>query len=76
MFVKRQVASEMGIQFLNLWKRFMAEEDYKKYLCDGLHFSADGNKLVAELLLPIVRQLSEKWFDYYPDWKEITLEAP
>ncbi|GBG86000.1 hypothetical protein CBR_g40813 [Chara braunii] len=52
-----QVGREMGVPVIDLWK--MMQEgggDWKRYLCDGLHFSEEGNAFVFDALMRVVEE--------------------
>jgi lysophospholipase L1-like esterase len=53
----KEVASEVGIPFLNLWTKMQSSEDWRTFLSDGLHLSASGNKFVGESLIEMIDEL-------------------
>lgn len=64
-----RVASDLSCPSVNVWENFMLEKNYKKLLSDGLHFSKEGNQLVAELIMPHIVKITQNWKARYPDWK-------
>ncbi|CAG5117182.1 unnamed protein product [Candidula unifasciata] len=66
------LAVEMGTECVDLYSEMMKSEEYASYLCDGLHLSQRGSKLLFDLLRPIIEKLTAQlpaaWF---PFWDEI-----
>jgi lysophospholipase L1-like esterase len=47
----RALASELALPLADLHGAMQAREDWRDLLCDGLHLSEGGNKLLAEVVL-------------------------
>ena len=65
----RHIARERNVRLIGLYDAMV---DQPELLCDGLHLSDDGNKLLADL---VDQQLNELLGDaescvQLPDWKE------
>lgn len=55
-----EMATEVGVPCLNLWKAMQKDDGWKDFFTDGLHFSKTGNDFVAQALLKTIAQ-------HYPD---------
>lgn len=50
----KDIADELGLPFLNLWKNMLDQENWQSFLSDGLHLSREGNKFVGKKLLEVI----------------------
>lgn len=49
------VAQELNLPILNLWEEMQKNKNWgEDYLCDGLHFTPEGNKFVGECLQKLI----------------------
>merc|ERR1712071_381381 len=55
----------------DLWNAMERRADWKDCLCDGLHFSPKGQRLLADTLIPILEPLLPAYEDYMPNWKDL-----
>lgn len=49
-----EVADELNIPNLNLWKEMQKFDKWNEYFCDGLHFSEKGNAFVGKSLIKVI----------------------
>lgn len=50
----KEVADELNVPNLNLWKEMQKFDKWNEYLCDGLHFSDKGNAFVGDRLIKVI----------------------
>ena len=73
------LAAELGVPCVDLWSRFVGVEGYgDRLLNDGLHLTAEGNGLVAEAVLEVLKGLkldAEEMVADMPSWDAMLLEG-
>ena len=73
------LAAELGVPCVDLWSRFVGVEGYgDRLLNDGLHLTAEGNGLVAEAVLEVLKGLkldAEEMAADMPSWDAMLLEG-
>ncbi|BFZ06312.1 hypothetical protein BsWGS_09351 [Bradybaena similaris] len=66
------IAEEMGTECVDLYSEMMKSEEYASYLCDGLHLSRHGSRLLFDLLRPVIEKLTAQLpTTLFPSWDEI-----
>jgi len=51
-----EVAKELGVPCLNVWQAFQTDDNWGRFLSDGLHFSPAGHDFVAQQILEKIQQ--------------------
>lgn len=70
-----EVATEMGTKKVDIYSEMMKEDDFQKYLRDGLHFNQKGSELLFNLLWPIVDDLTSHIPElFFPRWDAVNLD--
>merc|ERR1711874_338022 len=67
----RTVAVETGVSFVPLYDAIMSRLSLEEGLSDGPHLSKSGNKLLYELLEPLLEERLSHLDIRFPDWKEM-----
>jgi len=52
--VAEDLSKELNLPNLNLWKEMQRSDNWEKFLCDGLHFSEEGNRFVGKRLVETI----------------------
>jgi isoamyl acetate esterase len=52
----QQVAAELKLPCLNLWEKFQTDDNWGRFLSDGLHFSSDGHDFVFKCLEEAIQE--------------------
>lgn len=52
----RNIARERGLHVLDMWSTLQALPNWQAMLTDGLHFAANGNEAVFNLLMDTINQ--------------------
>ncbi|VDN99193.1 unnamed protein product [Rodentolepis nana] len=64
-----EVAKETGVACVNIFAAIAAQENWKDYLIDGLHFSRQGGLFCAEILANILENILSQKMNF-PDWQD------
>ncbi|CAJ2670741.1 unnamed protein product [Trifolium pratense] len=53
-----EVCNELNIEAIDLWSAIQKREDWKDvcFIDDGVHFSAEGNKIVSKEILKVLKE--------------------
>ncbi|KAK7265680.1 hypothetical protein RJT34_33303 [Clitoria ternatea] len=52
-----EIAKEMGVYHINLWSKLQETDGWqKKFLCDGLHLTPEGNAVVYEEVIKVFNE--------------------
>ncbi|KAG8197247.1 hypothetical protein JTE90_007499 [Oedothorax gibbosus] len=65
------MSKQLGIDVINLYEEMMKDEDFPKYLLDGVHFSREGSFLVYNLLMQILERRINVSELNMPYWRDI-----
>ena len=71
------LSNELGLKCVDLNGIMSKSDDYSKFFYDGLHFSAEGGKLLFDNLSPIIEDLfikDDRLRTNFPSWNEIVNE--
>jgi lysophospholipase L1-like esterase len=71
------LSNELGLKCVDLNGLMRESTDYTKLFYDGLHFSAEGGKLLFDSLSPIMEELfikDNKLPTNFPSWNEVVNE--
>ncbi|XP_022107886.1 isoamyl acetate-hydrolyzing esterase 1 homolog, partial [Acanthaster planci] len=71
-----QVAKEYSTGILDLWTLMQEEQNWQRFLVDGLHLSAEGSRFLAGHLLEMAAIRTNHLPDQLPDWKDIDVANP
>lgn len=71
-----EVGSELGVATVDLFSAFSQQPSLEMYFSDGLHFSAEGEKFAADLIIPVVEQALHDFSPPFPDWKTVSVKTP
>lgn len=63
-----EVAEASDCDLIDFYSEMFKRKDKSSLLCDGLHLSPSGNKLLADLVSPFIENLKAQ--NQWPDWKE------
>lgn len=66
-----ELGRERGISTVRLYTELNNKEDIGKYLSDGLHLSAEGNDVVASLMISVLEEKLSAAKTVFPDWKNV-----
>ncbi|KAG8188050.1 hypothetical protein JTE90_009923 [Oedothorax gibbosus] len=72
----QNIAKELGVDIVNIHEEFMKDEDWPKYLLDGVHLSREGSFLVYELLMQILEKRMKMSELLMPYWRDINHILP
>lgn len=69
----KHVAESKGTLVADMNARMQSlGDEYKSFLCDGLHLSKTGSQLLFDILEPLIsNHIMNGLKDYYPDWKDL-----
>ena len=70
------VGSELGVSTVDLFTALSQKPSLETYLSDGLHLTAEGEEVVAELVLPLVEQALQDLPPVFPDWMSVNARNP
>ncbi|GBN71609.1 Isoamyl acetate-hydrolyzing esterase 1 [Araneus ventricosus] len=70
------VAKKHNLESINLYEEMKKDEDWPRFLIDGLHFTSDGATLIYELLKPILEKKIDASEMLMPDWRDINSVKP
>ena len=67
------IGRERGIATLDLFDELSKKANLEEYLSDGLHFSIQANKVLADLAIPALEVILQERFPgrLFPPWKEV-----
>lgn len=71
-----KVAQNCEVDVVNLYQEMIKDENWPRYLIDGLHFSHAGSVLVYALLWPHIAKRIDTTKMILPPWNEIDLLHP
>ena len=73
-----EVAKKHGIHAINLWEEMQKDENWRRFLSDGLHLSDDGNKFLFEKVKAVIESDPELKPSnipmIFPDWKVVDVD--
>ncbi|KAF8571570.1 hypothetical protein P879_03109 [Paragonimus westermani] len=72
----KEVASECGVGFINLYNAMIAQQNWHEFFNDGLHFSRKGSEFLANILKLIFDERLADCTVQLPDWKTVNMEDP
>lgn len=73
----QETAEQGGIGYIDLYKYMLAQEDWSRYLSDGLHLSPEGSRFLFDKLWPLIEKRTNHLPDLnLPDWKTIDSKHP
>nr|CDS33527.1 isoamyl acetate hydrolyzing esterase 1 [Hymenolepis microstoma] len=64
-----EVAMEKAVACVNIFAAIVAQENWKDYLIDGLHFSRKGGMFLAEILSSILEDFLPQKMNF-PEWRD------
>ncbi|GFS68254.1 isoamyl acetate-hydrolyzing esterase 1 homolog [Nephila pilipes] len=70
------VAKKHNLDAINTFQEIMKNEDWSKFLIDGLHFSHDGSHLIYYLLRPLIEKKIDISEMLLPHWRDINHIKP
>ena len=72
-----QVGKELDVTTVDLYSSMPKEQDrIKQYFSDGVHFNGDGNRFLAELLIPIVESKLDTETSVFPEFIDVNAKCP
>ncbi|XP_002734595.2 isoamyl acetate-hydrolyzing esterase 1 homolog [Saccoglossus kowalevskii] len=71
-----KVADRNKIDCIGLWTDMQQDKDWKRFFCDGLHFSEDGARFLDDKLSPLVLEKTSHLPFLYPLWDEVDAKNP
>ncbi|GBN56943.1 hypothetical protein AVEN_123904-1 [Araneus ventricosus] len=70
------VAKKHNLDSINIYEETKKDEDWPRYLLDGVHLSSDGATLIYELLKPILEKKIDPSEMLMPYWRDINSVKP
>ncbi|XP_076041228.1 isoamyl acetate-hydrolyzing esterase 1 homolog isoform X2 [Oratosquilla oratoria] len=71
------LAESSDLPCVDLYSAMSEMPDWKEHLCDGLHLSAKGSKLLAMLLIPLLEErLANECRFLLPYWNDVNCSNP
>lgn len=71
-----EVGSKLGVRTVDLFSAFSQKPSMELCFSDGLHFSTDGEKFSADLIIPVVEQALHDFPPLFPDWSAVNVQNP
>ena len=68
-----EVGQELNITTVDLYGELIKKDNLEEYLSDGLHFSAGANKVLSELIIPVLEEKLKERFSnpVFPLWRDV-----
>ncbi|GBL90294.1 Isoamyl acetate-hydrolyzing esterase 1 [Araneus ventricosus] len=70
------VAKKHDLDSINIFEEMKKDEEWPRFLIDGLHFATDGAKLIYQLLRPILEKKIDPSEMLLPYWQDINHIKP
>lgn len=70
------IAKKINVDVVNLYQDMIKDENWPRYLVDGLHFSHAGSALVYALIWPHIAKRIDTCKMILPPWNEVDLLHP
>ena len=61
----------LGVSFVPLYDEMMSRLSLEDGLSDGLHLSKSGNRLLYDLLEPLIEERVGQLGTMFPEWREM-----
>ena len=71
-----EVGSELGVSTVDLFSTLSQKPSLETYLSDGLHLTAKGEAVVADLVIPLVEQALKDLPPVFADWASVNARNP
>ncbi|XP_031550858.1 isoamyl acetate-hydrolyzing esterase 1 homolog [Actinia tenebrosa] len=70
------LCAKLGVEVIDLNGDMPKEENWSRYVSDGLHLSGEGNQFVAYKLIPVLEAKLGHLPQLFPEWKDIDPKQP
>lgn len=70
------LGKSLGVDVVDLYTLFHQQPNWESFLCDGLHLSKEGNRFVADQMIPVLNTKLGHLPQILPDWKDIDPKHP
>ncbi len=71
-----QLGRETGITTVDVYDGLSKEQNLKQFLSDGLHFTPEGNRFLADLVIPVLEAKLVHVQTVFPEWRAVNAECP
>ncbi|XP_071788537.1 LOW QUALITY PROTEIN: isoamyl acetate-hydrolyzing esterase 1 homolog [Asterias amurensis] len=71
-----RVSKECSVECLDVWTLMQEEQNWQRFLVDGLHLSEEGSRFLGQHLLRMAEVKTSKLSTQLPDWKDIDVANP
>lgn len=65
------LGKSLGVAVVDLYTLFHQQPNWESFLSDGLHLSKEGNRFVADHVIPLLNTKLGHLPQIFPDWKDI-----
>lgn len=67
----KQIADQCQTRMINLYSSMIAQQNWRDFFSDGLHFSRKGSEFLANIFISMFSEILVDCPLRYPDWKNV-----